>query len=244
MRTFLIFVLMFVTIFFVVSCEDPQNGDDGINSLVEVKNEPEGSNCEYGGVRIEHGMDLDRNGFLSPDEIDGQQFICNPDSVDTCDCEDGENGHATLFCIYDEDPGENCEYGGKSLNWGLDLNDDEELTVSEITGTEYICNGTPGAPTLIEINYEDPGINCEYGGNVITTGVDYNQNDILDPSEINSKNYICNGHDGHNALVETDTEPSGSNCPEGGTVINSGIDYNNNSVLDQSEITDTSYICN
>ena len=40
------------------------------------------------------------------------------------------------------------------------------------------------------------------------------------------------------------TEPSGSNCTSGGTKFQSGLDSNNNNVLDAGEITQTKYACN
>lgn len=40
-----------------------------------------------------------------------------------------------------------------------------------------------------------------------------------------------------------DDEPPGSNCVAGGTVVNAGIDADDDGVLDDDEITDTSYVC-
>lgn len=39
-------------------------------------------------------------------------------------------------------------------------------------------------------------------------------------------------------------ESAGSNCPSGGARIDSGIDGNNNGVLDGAEVTSTAYVCN
>jgi hypothetical protein len=54
------------------------------------------------------------------------------------------------------------------------------------------------------------------------------------------------GQDGKNALINTTLEPSGTNCPNGGTKIEVGLDNNSNGVLDNSEInaSQTKYVCN
>ena len=51
---------------------------------------------------------------------------------------------------------------------------------------------------------------------------------------------------GNASLINTTTEPIGSNCSNGGTKIETGLDANSNGVLDISEIngTQTKYICN
>jgi OmcA/MtrC family decaheme c-type cytochrome len=52
------------------------------------------------------------------------------------------------------------------------------------------------------------------------------------------------GGDGSNALVTTTTEQAGSNCANGGTKIEVGVDDDGNGVLDAAEVTSTSYVCN
>lgn len=54
------------------------------------------------------------------------------------------------------------------------------------------------------------------------------------------------GQDGKNAVINTTVEPSGTNCPNGGTKIEVGLDDNSNGVLDNSEInaSQTKYVCN
>ena len=55
-----------------------------------------------------------------------------------------------------------------------------------------------------------------------------------------------NGTDGKNTLVNTTTEPAGTNCVNGGTKFEVGLDANNNGVLDVGEINSslTKYVCN
>lgn len=53
----------------------------------------------------------------------------------------------------------------------------------------------------------------------------------------------CQGLDGLNALVETNDEAPGANCPEGGQVVHSGSDSNGNGALEPDEIGQTTYVC-
>ena len=56
----------------------------------------------------------------------------------------------------------------------------------------------------------------------------------------------ANGVNGINTLINTITEPAGANCTNGGTKIEVGLDTNNNNVLDNEEINNSStkFICN
>ena len=49
--------------------------------------------------------------------------------------------------------------------------------------------------------------------------------------------------DGHSALAVTSTEPSGSNCADGGLKIEVGLDDNNDGSLQASEVDQTQYVC-
>jgi hypothetical protein len=55
-----------------------------------------------------------------------------------------------------------------------------------------------------------------------------------------------NGADGKNALVKTTAEAAGSNCSNGGTKVEAGLDANGNGVLDATEVNAslTRFICN
>lgn len=46
------------------------------------------------------------------------------------------------------------------------------------------------------------------------------------------------------ALIDSKEEPAGSNCPSGGTLIQVGIDNDNDGILDDDEITSKTYSCN
>ena len=54
------------------------------------------------------------------------------------------------------------------------------------------------------------------------------------------------GQNGKNSIIKTTTEPIGINCENGGIKVEVGLDLNNNSLLDLSEIDNnlTKYVCN
>ena len=52
------------------------------------------------------------------------------------------------------------------------------------------------------------------------------------------------GQDGQNILVKVEEEPSGSNCPNGGKKISFGYDTNDSGVLDATEVSTSTFICN
>lgn len=87
---------------------------------------------------------------------------------------------------------------------------------------------------------------CPTGGITVQSGIDTNGNTILEISEATSTQYVCNGNNGANALnvqVLISNEPTGSHCANGGSLVNVGLDVNNNSILDNSETTSSNYIC-
>ncbi len=104
--------------------------------------------------------------------------------------------------------------------------------------------GAAGKDTLVSVTTEPAGSQCATGGEKIVTGVDTNSNGVLDPSEVTSTRYVCNGPKGSGTLVSTGAEAPGTHCAAGGIAINTGVDTNGNGVLDPSEITSTTYVCN
>lgn len=64
--------------------------------------------------------------------------------------------------------------------------------INGIDGT----NGTNGLNSLLNISEETSGSNCENGGIRIDSGIDENNNGVLDSDEIQNSSFICNGTDG------------------------------------------------
>lgn len=66
---------------------------------------------------------------------------------------------------------------------------------------------------------EQPGKNCEAGGQAIQLGVDVNGSGALDDDEVKGTSYVCNGV-AAKAEVEVATIPLGdARCPNGGTAM-------------------------
>ena len=54
--------------------------------------------------------------------------------------------------------------------------------------------GSNGFTSLISTENETPGDNCKTGGIIISSGLDFNRNDMLDENEIQNSEFICNGN--------------------------------------------------
>lgn len=54
-----------------------KDGAPSINNLVVMTAEPEGTNCEHGGTRVESGLDTNADGALAASEVLSTGFVCN-----------------------------------------------------------------------------------------------------------------------------------------------------------------------
>lgn len=126
--------------------------------------------------------------------------------VAACTGEDGKPGEAgqpgdpgtpgapALTRTVTEPAGDNCPFGGIEVQVGTDTNGNGELDDSEVVAgnTSYVCNGE-GTSALVDTAAEPAGENCPFGGTVIHTGLDINNNGTLDDLEIdpNATSYVC-----------------------------------------------------
>lgn len=223
----------------------------GADSRVSYTNEMVGgSHCSNGGVGINVGTDINKNGVLDASEITDTSYSCN-----------GEN---TLVNASDEASGTNCQFAGIKLDSGVDTNGNKELDSTEVESTEYICNGDSAYTVAVQNGFVGSeevwleslvGANsittseaiqvgdatCPNGGYNILTGTDVNKNGVLDTDEINTTAVMCNGT---NTLVDASDIGDGAGCSDGGVKVDTGTDTNGNSVLDANEVESTSYVCN
>jgi ELWxxDGT repeat protein len=117
-------------------------------------------------------------------------------------------------------------------------------------------NGENGMSILITIHNST---SCTTGGNTFEIGSDSSGDGVLDVTEVSVIMDICNGAQGTagangtngingtnalNPLITSFTEPAGSNCANGGTRIDVGVDDNADAVLSANEIDQTQYVCN
>lgn len=98
------------------------------------------------------------------------------------------------------------------ISWGTDnfylhvtVNGDAMPSATQLLSVPYALyakesgNGPQGAPgknTLMNSTLEAVGVNCANGGQFIETGLDANENGVLDAAEVQVSYYICNGTDG------------------------------------------------
>ena len=95
---------------------------------------------------------------------------------------------------------------------------------------------------------------CPNGGILVESGIDENGNSLLDDNEVDKAEKVCNGQDGADgadgsngldALVSTSTINTGdATCPNGGILIETGIDSNRNGSLDNGEVNKSEKLCN
>jgi OmcA/MtrC family decaheme c-type cytochrome len=64
-------------------------------------------------------------------------------------------------------------------------------------------DGSNGLSSLTSTSTEAPGTNCANGGQKIEVGEDTNRNGVLDPSEVTSTSYVCNGAGASQAKAES-----------------------------------------
>ncbi|GEM_PF-1084298 len=213
------------------------DGEPGLTSLVRQEDAAPGD-CPFEGRVVMTGLDEDRDGYLDDAEVMATSYVCNG--------EPGAPAHASLFRLLQEPAGANCPAGGTQVQTGLDTNDDGLLEPGEVTQARYLCNGVDGADgvsSLTSVTTEPAGLNCPAGGQKVESGLDDSGDGVLDPAEVDSTSYVCNGEAGINSLVAIADEPAGANCPSGGSLVQSGLDDNADGLLDPAEVDQSTYVC-
>lgn len=150
-----------------------------------------------------------------------------------------------LVATADEAAGENCEFGGTAVTYGVDLNENGTLDTAEVASTSYVCATEDGGVPLVSTSAEPAGDNCEFGGFAVSSGVDTNADGTLAGDEITDTTYACAGEPATPpaALGTTTAEAAGDNCEFGGQRVDVGSDLNGDGSLDSDEISSTSYVC-
>lgn len=186
---------------------DGNDGSDGVRALVVVTAEPPGAHCAAGGQKIEAGADLDGDLVLDlPAELQSTRYVCNgEDGNDGANGSDGSDGKLMLVSVTAEPAGANCVAGGQKIEYGADDDGDANLDVTEVQGTRYVCNGQNGADAAdgddgsdalvvrVVVTSLAAGPICPTGGRVIEVGLDDDRSGALDPGEVDSTSYVCNG---------------------------------------------------
>ncbi len=124
--------------------------------LVKVEQIAPGSECEHGGSLIINGIDTDKNGELSETEIEKSKTAKICKNAPGNGNGGGENTASPLIksetlAVGDAD----CPTGGQRVTAGLDINEDNELSATEIKSTTVLCNEVAacnGATPLVLIS--------------------------------------------------------------------------------------------
>jgi ELWxxDGT repeat protein len=97
---------------------------------------------------------------------------------------------------------------------------------------------------------ESAGSNCANGGTRIDVGVDDNSNGVLEASEIDQTQYVCDGGSSNNTMLTSISSPPASmGCDAGGRVIAHGLDNGDgggtyaNGVLETGEVDSSTTFC-
>lgn len=107
--------------------------------------------------------------------------------------------------------------------------------------------GPAGTKSLLNVKPLAAGPVCADGGVLILSGIDVNENGKLDSAEVDQTQNVCNGSNGAaglKSLLDIQPLPAGTACANGGVIIRSGIDKNNDGKLDSTEVDQTQNICN
>jgi secreted PhoX family phosphatase len=128
---------------------------------------------------------------------------------------------------------------------GNDDDDNENQSSSTTNTVTVACNSLK-----VETELSEGDSTCANGGKKVEFGLDKDSDNILDSDEITQTSYICKEvateteQVAYNSLkVETVLVEGDTNCQNGGTKVEFGLDKDSDNILDSDEITSTSYVC-
>ena len=206
-----------------ISGADGVDGSGSTSTLIRVLSS---TSCTTGGNTFEIGSDSNSDGVLDVSEVGITVDICNgsqgPEGPAGAD---GSEGIAGM----NGTNGTNGQDGGQGP-----------------TGT----NGTDALNALISSSPEASGNNCANGGTRIDVGVDDNADGVLDATEIDQTQYVCNGGSSNNTMLTSISSPlSNMGCDAGGRTVSYGFDNGDgsgtyaNGVLEPGEVDASTTLC-
>ncbi len=222
------------------------NGQNGHNSLVSTQERDANLCGSLGGVEFFTGIDDNDDGILQTREIDNHAVVCDGEQG-----EQGEEGFTTLISMQGFSANLCGPVGGVVVSSGLDLNRDGFLQNNEVDQQQFVCDSLDNNGFNSLIVTEDGDDFCPSGiGFVVKTGLDTDRDAFLDSVEVQRVEVVCDGQDGldgRNGLDGLTPVLRFSEelefCPVGGVRIEYGLDFNFNSVLDNNEVREFTYIC-
>lgn len=214
---------------------DGAAGNDGVVTLSSV-DAAVLEVCPAGGTVVSFGPDADGSGTLDEGEVSSTSTICNgPAGEDVC---------APVLKVSPIGPGSSCAAGGILVEFGGDDGNvgaggaggaggasaascDGMLAETEVLGSETVCNGIEGEKGVTG-EKGDPGEKGDMG----------DPGDQGDPGADGS-----DGVAGANMAVSLEIIASGAVCTSGGLQLDSGVDDNDDGILQASEIDDSVVSC-
>jgi len=211
------------------------NGTDGISTLIRVLSS---TSCTTGGNTFEMGSDSNSDGVLDVSEVGITVDICNgsqgPEGLQGPSGVDGTNGTNGMN-------GTNGHDGVDGTNGTNGL--DGQNGIDGLDGDDSLS-------TLITTTTEASGNNCAAGGLRIDIGLDDNADGILDTTEIDQTQYVCNGGFSNNTMLTSiSPPPTNMGCNAGGRVVSFGLDNGDgggtyaNGLLESGEVDASTTTC-
>ena len=192
--------------------------------------------------------------------------------------ENGEDGFNSLIKLDQIAPSNTFPTGGVQISTGLDTNRNNVLDDPEISNISFISNGRNGTNGTNGQDGEDGedgadgqnGLNSlvnilqntpDENSTTVQTGIDDNNNGILEVNEVDQEFVIedgvdgedgedgqdgqdgADGQDGKCSFIVVLDEPAGENCEFGGVKIITGKDDNRNLIFDDNEVDQVEYVC-
>jgi ELWxxDGT repeat protein len=210
------------------------------------------------GIAGNNGTD----GAQGPSGADGAQGPVGVDGADGADGVNGTDGANGINGTNGQDGANGVDgqdgYGingtngtdGQDGSDGLDGQDGYGINGTNGTNGQ---NGADGHSALAVTSTEPSGANCTDGGIKIEVGVDDNDDGVLQASEIDQTQYVCNGANGSgspNTMLTRISSPAAQlECDAGGRVVEQGLDNGDgsgtaqNGVLETGEVDYTTTYC-
>jgi len=173
-------------------------GSDGLNALIAMNPEPVGANCPMGGLRVDVGIDTDRNGSLDPAEITQTGFVCNGG--------DGSIGWqvATLLELDNAGDARNAEVAVDGSGNAVAVWSQSDGTRYNIWSNRYVPGAGWGTAELVETDDAGdawfPQVAVDASGNAMAVWEQWDGT----RSNIYSNRYVPGTGWGTPHLVETD----------------------------------------
>ena len=243
---------------FAASSSDlPECNDDTNGRLYYVEADGEFQVCTTSGWEV-----IEISGANGVIGLTGEQGSTGADGVNGVN---GQDGTSILINVVNST---SCTTGGNTFEIGSDSNSDAVLDASEVGITVDICNGSQGPEgpqgpagdagmngtnalnALVSSSPETSGNNCANGGIRIDVGVDDNADGVLDTTEIDQTQYVCNGGSSNNTMLTSISSPlSNMGCDAGGRTVSYGLDNGDgggtyaNGVLEPGEVDASTTLC-